>query len=152
MVSLGYNGAISMDATFDTNDVQFHLFMLMVFDAHHIEVLVAWIITSHQTCDDLVEWLTLLKTKLLRKNIKWKPLCFILDDSPQELKALRWVLFSFYLFLSFYVHATISKFHPTFSIVNNVISWNDNKLIFYAWLGLCGLTIKCPFTFAHGMS
>jgi hypothetical protein len=29
---------------------------------------------------------------------------------------LWWVLFSFCLFLSFYVHATISKFHPTFSI------------------------------------
>jgi hypothetical protein len=45
---------------------------------------------------------------------------------------LQWVLFSFYLSLNFYVHATISKFHPTSSIVNNVISWNDNKLIFYA--------------------
>jgi hypothetical protein len=36
MVSLGDNGAISMDATFGTNDVKFHLFTLMVFDAHHI--------------------------------------------------------------------------------------------------------------------
>jgi hypothetical protein len=35
MVSLGDNGAISMDATFNTNDVKFHLFTLMVFDAHH---------------------------------------------------------------------------------------------------------------------
>ncbi len=55
-----------------------------------------------------------------------------------------WVLFSFYLFLSFYVHATISKFHPTFSIINNVINWNDNKLLFYALLGLCGATIQMP--------
>jgi hypothetical protein len=67
MVSLGDNRAISMDATFGTNDVKFHLFTLMVFDAHHIGVPVAWIITSCQTCDNLVEWLTLLKTKLLRK-------------------------------------------------------------------------------------
>jgi len=70
MVLLGDNGAISMDATFGTNDVKFHLFTLMVFDAHHIGVLVAWIITSCQTCDDLVEWLTPLKTRLLRKNLK----------------------------------------------------------------------------------
>jgi hypothetical protein len=35
MVSLGDNGAISMDATFNANDVNFHLFTLMVFDAHH---------------------------------------------------------------------------------------------------------------------
>jgi hypothetical protein len=51
--------------------------------------LVAWIITSHQTCDDLVEWVIFLKTKLLKKIPKWKPLCFIVDDVPQELRALR---------------------------------------------------------------
>jgi hypothetical protein len=89
MVSLGDNGAISMDATFSTNDVKFHLFTLMVFDAHCTKVPVAWIITSYQTCDDLVEWLTPLKKKLLRNNLKWKPSCFIVDDAPQELQALR---------------------------------------------------------------
>jgi hypothetical protein len=47
MVSLSDNGAISMDATFGTNDVKFHLFTLMVFDAHCIRVPIAWIITSH---------------------------------------------------------------------------------------------------------
>jgi hypothetical protein len=76
MVSLGDNGAISMDATFGTNDVKFHLFTLMVFDAHHIGMLVAWIITSLQTCDDLVEWLTPMKIKLLKKNPKWKTFIF----------------------------------------------------------------------------
>ncbi len=152
MVSLGYNGAIAMDATFGTNDVKFYLFTLIMFNAHCIKVSIAWIIISHQTCDDLVEWLTPLKTKLARNSPKWKPSCFIVDDAPQELLALWWVLFSFYFFLSFHVHATISKFHPTFFIVNNVTSLNDNKLVFYAWLGLCGATIKCPFTFVHGTS
>ncbi len=85
MVSLGDNGAISMDATFNTNDVKFHLFTFMVFDAHRTGVLIAWIILSCQTCDDLVELLTPLKTKPLRKNLKWKPSCFIVDDVPQEL-------------------------------------------------------------------
>jgi hypothetical protein len=85
IVSLGDNGAISMDATFGTNDVKFHLFALMVFDAHRIGVLVAWIITSRQTCNDLVEWLVPLKTKLLKKNLKWKPSCFIIDDAPEKL-------------------------------------------------------------------
>jgi phosphatidylserine decarboxylase len=46
MVSLGDNGAISMDATFGINDVKFHLFTLMVFDAHRIRVPIAWIIIS----------------------------------------------------------------------------------------------------------
>jgi hypothetical protein len=89
MVSLGDNGAISMDVTFSTNDVKFHLFTLMVFDAHCIGVHVAWINTSWQTCNDLVEWLTILKTKLIRKNPKWKPSCFIIDDVPQELQTLQ---------------------------------------------------------------
>jgi hypothetical protein len=70
MVSLSDNGAISMDTTFSTNDAKFHLFTLMVFDAHYIGMLVAWIIISCQTCINLVEWLTPLKTKLLRKNPK----------------------------------------------------------------------------------
>jgi len=89
MVPLGDNGVISMNATFSINDVKFHLFTLMVFDAHHTRVLVAWIITNCQICDDLVEWLTPLKTKLLRKNHKWKPSCFIIDDAPQKLRALQ---------------------------------------------------------------
>jgi len=49
MVSLGDDGAISIDATFNTNDVKFHLFTLMVFDAHPTKVLITWIITSSQT-------------------------------------------------------------------------------------------------------
>jgi hypothetical protein len=57
----------------------------MVFDAHRIEVLVAWIITNRQTCNDLVEWFIFLKKKILKKNLKWKPSCFIIDDAPQEL-------------------------------------------------------------------
>jgi len=76
MVSLSDNGAISMDATFGINDVKFHLFTSMVFDAHCTRVLVAWIIISHQTCDDLVEWLTPLKTKRLRNNLKMETFMF----------------------------------------------------------------------------
>jgi hypothetical protein len=63
MVSLGDNGAISMDVTFDTNDVKFHLFTLMVLDAHRTGMLVAWIITSRQTCNDLVEWFNSFENK-----------------------------------------------------------------------------------------
>jgi hypothetical protein len=81
-------GAISMDATFNTNDLKFHLFTLIVFDAHCTGMPVACIITSRQTCDDLVEWLTPLKTKLIKKNPKRKPSCFIVDDAPQKLRIL----------------------------------------------------------------
>jgi hypothetical protein len=74
-----------MDVTFNTNDVKFHLFTLMVFDAHCTEMPIAWIITNHETYNDLVEWLMFLKTNFLRKNLKWKPSSFTIDHAPQEL-------------------------------------------------------------------
>jgi len=84
MVSLGDNGAISMDATFSTNHVKFHLFTLMVFDAHPTKVSIAWIITSLLNMQLFGGLTTYLKTKLLRKNPKWKPSCFNVDDVPQK--------------------------------------------------------------------
>jgi hypothetical protein len=40
MLLCGQNEVISMDVTFGTNDVKFHLFTLMVFDAHCTKMLV----------------------------------------------------------------------------------------------------------------
>ncbi len=57
-----------MDATFGTNDVKFHLFTLMVLDAHRTGVLVAWIITSYQTCDDLVKWFNSFENKVYKEE------------------------------------------------------------------------------------
>ncbi len=64
MLSCGHNGVISMDATFGTNDMKFHLFILMGFDAHHVGVPLTWIITSRQTIEDLFKWLKPLKEKI----------------------------------------------------------------------------------------
>jgi hypothetical protein len=41
MLLYGHNGAISMDATFGTNDMKFHLFTLMGFDDHRTGVFLA---------------------------------------------------------------------------------------------------------------
>jgi hypothetical protein len=93
MLSYGHNGAISMDATFGTNDMKFHLFTLMGFDDHRTGVPLAWIITSKQTVEDLIEWLKPLKEKMLSHMPHWKPSCFLVDDAPQKLKALWLVLY-----------------------------------------------------------
>jgi hypothetical protein len=93
MLSYGHNGAISMDATFGTNDMKFHLFTLMGFDDHCISVPLAWIIISRQTIQDLIEWLKPIKEKMLSHMPHWKPSYFFVDDAPQELKALRLVLY-----------------------------------------------------------
>ncbi len=65
---------------FGTNDVKYHLFTLMVFDFHRIRVLVAWVITNQKPCEDMVEWLNVLQTKLFSHMPDWKPSCFIMDD------------------------------------------------------------------------
>jgi len=65
MLSYGHNGAISMDATFGTNDMKFHLFTLIGFDDHHMSVPLAWIIISRQIVQDLIEWLKPLKKKVI---------------------------------------------------------------------------------------
>jgi len=78
-----------MDAMFSTNNVKYHLFTLMVFDFHQIGVLVAWVIISQQTCEDLVEWLSALWAKLLLHMPDLKPSCFIVDDASQKLRTLR---------------------------------------------------------------
>jgi hypothetical protein len=46
MIQFGHNGLISMDVTFGTNDVKYHLFTLMTFYFHRKGVPVAWVITS----------------------------------------------------------------------------------------------------------
>ncbi len=65
MLEFGHNKLIYMDVTFSTNDVKYHLFTLMTFYFHYTKVLIAWVITSWQTCEDLVECLSTLQAKLL---------------------------------------------------------------------------------------
>jgi hypothetical protein len=82
MLSYGHIGVISMDATFGTNDMKFHLFTLMGFDDHHVGVLLVWIITCKQIVEDLIKWLKPLKDKMLSRMPHWKPSCFLVDDAP----------------------------------------------------------------------
>jgi hypothetical protein len=60
------------DAIFGTNDVKYHLFTLMGFDAHHIRMPLAWIVTSQKIVDDLIEWFKHLKAKMLSIMPNWR--------------------------------------------------------------------------------
>jgi len=93
MLSYGHNGAISMVTKFGTNNMKFHPFTLMGFDDHRMGVLLAWIITSRQIVEGLIKWLKPLKDKMLSHMPHWKLSCFLVDDAPQELKALWLVLY-----------------------------------------------------------
>jgi hypothetical protein len=60
----------------------------MGFYVHHIGMPLAWIITSRQIVDDLIEWFQSLKVKMLSIMPNWRPNYFIIDDAPQKLQAL----------------------------------------------------------------
>jgi len=49
---------------------------------HHMGVSLVWVITSRQIVEDLIEWLKLLKNKMLSHMPHWKPSCFFIDDAP----------------------------------------------------------------------
>jgi hypothetical protein len=53
MFTWGHKEAISMDVAFGSNDVKFHLFILMVFDSQLTKIPIAWIIIFRQTQNDL---------------------------------------------------------------------------------------------------
>ncbi len=100
MLSYGHNDAISMDATFGTNDMKFHLFTLMGFDDHHTSVPLTWISTSKQIVQDLIEWLKPLKDKMLSHMPHWKPLCFLVDDSRIEGITINFIFSTHFVFIS----------------------------------------------------
>ncbi len=72
-----------MDETFGTNVQSYHLFSLMVFDHHHQNLLITWIITSRQIELDMIQRLLTLKECTLKEDPIWKPSCFTVDDAPQ---------------------------------------------------------------------
>jgi hypothetical protein len=92
-----------MDATFGTNDVKYNLFALMVFDFHHTGVPYAWVITSWQTCENLVEQLNALWAKLFLHMPNWKPSCFIVDDASYKFEhcGRLYIDFKFFVALSY---------------------------------------------------
>jgi hypothetical protein len=67
MVSLGDNGAISIDATFNTNDVKFHLFTLTMFHAHRTRMPIAWIKPPN------MRWFGGMVNSFENKTFKGKP-------------------------------------------------------------------------------
>jgi hypothetical protein len=60
----------------------------MVFNFDHTRVQIAWVMMNRQTCENLVKWFGALWTKLVSHMPHWKPLCFNVDDAPQELQTL----------------------------------------------------------------
>jgi hypothetical protein len=81
-----------MDATSGTNDVNFLLFILLVFDDYKNGI---------QNCMGnhlppnkrkfSITWLECLHAQAHRAQPEWKPNCFIVDDVPQEHQVFKYV-------------------------------------------------------------
>ncbi len=85
--------------------------------------------TSRQIIEDLIEWLKPLKDKMLSHMAHWKPSCFLVDDAPQELKALQLVLhivptlcLFLYMFLNIF-HKMFNYFKCILCCTNPIHSW-----------------------------
>lgn len=89
VLKYGKNSCISMDATFGTNDLMYHLFTLVVSNEWHNGIPIAWILTSRQKEDDIYDWLLALKIRLTNDDPTWKPSCVIVDDAVQERMAIK---------------------------------------------------------------
>ena len=69
--------------------MKYQLYTLMVFDKHHNGVPIAWVISSHNTTEDIKEWLSALFNQGMKERSDWHVHAFITDDAAAKIEALR---------------------------------------------------------------
>jgi len=83
-----------------------------------------WIITSRQTIEDFIEWLKPPKHKMLSHMPHSRPSCFLIDDAPQELKALWLVLYLVPIF-NLFPWMFFGNFHKILSYFKCILCCTD---------------------------
>ena len=61
----------------------------MVFYEHRNGVLVAWVISSHNSTTDICKWMSALFKVGVEERLGWRVQAFITDDAAAEIEALR---------------------------------------------------------------
>ena len=61
----------------------------MAFDEQQSGVLVAWVVASRNTSDDIALWLEKLMHRCFQIRLDWKVNAFMVDDALVEIAALR---------------------------------------------------------------
>ncbi len=85
----------------------------------------------------------------------WKPSCFLVDDAPQELKAL-WLILYLYLFCVYFLKCFLISFLK-FLIISNAFyvvltpSIHGGFIAYVSLLGSYGVWTRFPSTFVVGM-
>ena len=69
--------------------LQFHLYTILVFDAHRNGVPIAWVLTSSATVDTICFWLSQFRNGMLNYHKSWQPTSFMVDDAEREIDAIR---------------------------------------------------------------
>ena len=83
MIKFDYKGAISMDATHGTNIPGYLLWSLLVFDDWNNGILVAWVLTSKSSEEDLTMLLEPLQRHIDKNMPIFLPSCFLTDDAAE---------------------------------------------------------------------
>ena len=68
--------------------MKYQLYTLMVFDKHHNGVPIDWVISSHNTTEDIKECLSTLFNQGMKERPDWHVHAFITDDVAIEIEAL----------------------------------------------------------------
>eukprot|EP01018_Ginkgo_biloba_P028672 Gb_13400 [translate_table: standard] len=88
MVKFGKNNLIATDSTFGTNNLKYPLFTLIVFDTHHNGVIIAWIISSSSSANDIQNWMEKLWSRINKVDLTWRPTAFMVDAAAAEINAI----------------------------------------------------------------
>ena len=61
----------------------------MVFNEHRNGIPIAWVISSHNTTNDICIWMLSLFAIRIKERLDWQVQAFITDDAAVEIEALR---------------------------------------------------------------
>jgi hypothetical protein len=103
----GNDGVVCMDATFGTNHFRMPLYTGLVVDGHYNGLPIFYVLTQSSTQETTAQWLQAFNERMqqtLPGNsaptsaagaaggvARWRPSCFLVDDSQAEINALRCV-------------------------------------------------------------
>ncbi|MCO5567498.1 hypothetical protein L7F22_021191, partial [Adiantum nelumboides] len=68
----------------------FHLYTILVFDAHRNGVPVAWVLTSSTTLELTCLWLLRFRDSMLDYHKCWEPCSFMVNDAKTKFSAIMY--------------------------------------------------------------
>ncbi|XP_057960007.1 uncharacterized protein LOC131152257 isoform X2 [Malania oleifera] len=89
MLRYGHNGSVASHSKFGLKKLKYPLCSLLVFDSSRNAIPVAWVITSSCHGHDAPKWMPPLVRRIRKKDPRWKPSAFLVDDPSFEMVIIR---------------------------------------------------------------